>query len=206
MALTWPSCLSLDNGDFHVLDLDTNQEEVYFSHNNIFQVVPVRNSGLRRVSIPCLLFWRILGTVYWFRVPGILGDIQLLLEKIVFHIKLICFFQTINSLTNAVYSEIAKYFEKVYALQIINYKDEKKRNHNYNQDKALLAKRLSHTYFDLLYSNSMWRQSSMPTSILIELFISGYDERVWTNRSISRTMSDNLLTIVTLRKYLEPER
>jgi len=60
----------------------------------------------------------------------------------------------------------------------------------------------SHTYFDLLYSNSIWRQSSIPTSILMELFTSGYVASWWTIRSYSFTMSDSRLTIVTFRKYL----
>lgn len=58
------------------------------------------------------------------------------------------------------------------------------------------------SYFDLLYSNSICKQSSIPTSILIGEFTSGYDERVWTTSSTSRAMSVNLLEIVTRRKYL----
>ena len=42
----------------------------------------------------------------------------------------------------------------------------------------------------------------MPTSILMELLESGYEERVCTTRSISRTMSEMRLTTVTRRKYL----
>eukprot|EP01137_Pigoraptor_chileana_P004644 Opistho-2@46575 len=56
-------------------------------------------------------------------------------------------------------------------------------------------------YFDLLYSNSMWRQSSMPTSILIELFMSGRSCSWCTHRSSSFTTSDRRRTIVTRTKY-----
>lgn len=48
----------------------------------------------------------------------------------------------------------------------------------------------------------MCRQSSIPTSIFIELFISGYCANVWTIISTSFTKSDNLLTTVTRKKYL----
>ena len=34
------------------------------------------------------------------------------------------------------------------------------------------------TDLDLLYSNSMWRQSSIPTSILRELIMSGKEDSV----------------------------
>jgi hypothetical protein len=40
------------------------------------------------------------------------------------------------------------------------------------QESAHLQTR-GRTDFDLLYSNSIWRQSSIPTSILIELLESG---------------------------------
>ena len=59
------------------------------------------------------------------------------------------------------------------------------------------------SYFDLLYSNSICRQSSMPTSIFMLLFMSGYWESVWTTMSCSFTTSVNRFTIVTRRKYLK---
>lgn len=43
----------------------------------------------------------------------------------------------------------------------------------------------------------------MPTSILMLLFISGYELSVCTARSISLTKSVSRLTTVTLRKYLK---
>lgn len=58
------------------------------------------------------------------------------------------------------------------------------------------------TYLDLLYSNSICRQSSMPTSILMLLFISGYCDNVCTIMSCSLTESDKRFTIVTRKKYL----
>ena len=58
------------------------------------------------------------------------------------------------------------------------------------------------TYLDLLYSNSMCKQSSMPTSILMLVFISGYWESECTAMSISRTRSDKRRTIVTRSRYL----
>lgn len=58
------------------------------------------------------------------------------------------------------------------------------------------------TYLDLLYSNSICRQSSMPTSIFMLLFISGYCDNVCTIMSCSLTESDKRFTIVTRKKYL----
>ena len=58
------------------------------------------------------------------------------------------------------------------------------------------------TYLDLLYSNSICRQSSMPTSILILLLSSGYWDSVCTMMSCSLTKSLRRLTTVTRRKYL----
>ena len=57
-------------------------------------------------------------------------------------------------------------------------------------------------YLDLLYSNSMCKQSSMPTSILMLLLRSGYDESVCTAMSCSHTMSLSRRIIVTRTKYL----
>jgi hypothetical protein len=57
-------------------------------------------------------------------------------------------------------------------------------------------------HFDLLYSNSMCRQSSMPTSILIELLLSGGMRKEWTQISFSFITSDILLDNVTRIKYL----
>ena len=62
------------------------------------------------------------------------------------------------------------------------------------------------TYLDLLYSNSMCKQSSIPTSILMLLFISGYRHNVWTTMSSSLTTSVSRFTIVTRRKYLVSEK
>lgn len=59
------------------------------------------------------------------------------------------------------------------------------------------------TYLDLLYSNSMCKQSSMPTSILMELFMSGYCDSVWTMMSCSFTTSLSRFTMVTRKKYLQ---
>ncbi len=59
-----------------------------------------------------------------------------------------------------------------------------------------------HTHLDLLYSNSMCRQSSIPTSILIELLLSGGIRYECTHRSFSLVTSAILLEIVTLMKYL----
>lgn len=58
------------------------------------------------------------------------------------------------------------------------------------------------TYLDLLYSNSIWRQSSIPTSILMEELSSGYEDSVCTTISISLLISFSLLLIVARRKYL----
>ena len=57
-------------------------------------------------------------------------------------------------------------------------------------------------HFDLLYSNSMCRQSSMPTSILIELLLSGGMRYECTHRSFSFVTSAILREMVTLMKYL----
>lgn len=62
------------------------------------------------------------------------------------------------------------------------------------------------TYLDLLYSNSICRQSSMPTSIFMLLFISGYCDNVCTIMSCSLTESDKRFTIVTRKKYLLMKR
>lgn len=59
------------------------------------------------------------------------------------------------------------------------------------------------THFDLLYSNSMCRQSSIPTSILILLFVSGGIRKEWTHISRSFTTSPILLVTVILTKYLQ---
>ncbi len=58
------------------------------------------------------------------------------------------------------------------------------------------------THLDLLYSNSIWRQSSIPTSILMEELSSGYVDSVCTTISISLLISFSLLLIVARRKYL----
>jgi len=52
-------------------------------------------------------------------------------------------------------------------------------------------------YFDLEYSNSMCRQSSMPTSILIELFDSKGGLYEYTHKSFSRMTSAIRLETVT---------
>ena len=65
---------------------------------------------------------------------------------------------------------------------------------------------MTRTHFDLLYSNSIWRQSSMPTSILMLLLSSGYCASVWTTMSCSLTKSLNRFTTVTRKKYLQNER
>ena len=59
------------------------------------------------------------------------------------------------------------------------------------------------TYFDLLYSNSMCKHSSIPTSILMGLFISGYVASVCTSRSNSLVMSLILRATDTRKKYLK---
>jgi len=58
------------------------------------------------------------------------------------------------------------------------------------------------TYLDLLYSNSIWRQSSIPTSILMDELSSEYEHSVCTTISISLLISLSLLLIVARRKYL----
>ncbi len=37
--------LPLDDGDFHVLDLDADQQEVDLAHDHIFQVIPVEKTN-----------------------------------------------------------------------------------------------------------------------------------------------------------------
>jgi hypothetical protein len=58
-------------------------------------------------------------------------------------------------------------------------------------------------YLDLLYSNSMCKQSSMPTSILMELFASGGIRKEWTQTSRSFVTSAIRRWIVTRTKYLD---
>jgi hypothetical protein len=60
------------------------------------------------------------------------------------------------------------------------------------------------SYFDLLYSNSICRQSSIPTSILIELLLSGGILNECTQRSFSLFTSAIRLDIETRMKYLRP--
>lgn len=62
------------------------------------------------------------------------------------------------------------------------------------------------SYLDLLYSNSMWRQSSIPTSILMEELSSGYVLSVCTTMSVSLLMSFSRLITVARRKYLQTKR
>ena len=59
------------------------------------------------------------------------------------------------------------------------------------------------THFDLLYSNSMCKQSSIPTSILMELLLSGGIRYECTQRSFSFVTSAIRFDIVSLMKYLE---
>ena len=61
------------------------------------------------------------------------------------------------------------------------------------------------THLDLLYSNSMCKQSSIPTSILIELLLSGGIRNECTQISLSFTTSAIRRDIVTRRKYLTTE-
>jgi hypothetical protein len=58
------------------------------------------------------------------------------------------------------------------------------------------------TNLDLLYSNSMCKQSSIPTSILIELLLSGGMRKEWTQISLSFTTSAMRRAMVTRMKYL----
>jgi hypothetical protein len=37
--------LPLDDGDFHVLDLDADQQEIDLAHDHIFQVIPVEETN-----------------------------------------------------------------------------------------------------------------------------------------------------------------
>jgi len=60
------------------------------------------------------------------------------------------------------------------------------------------------SYFDLLYSNSMCKQSSMPTSILMELLLSGGILKECTQMSFSLFTSAIRLDIETRMKYLRP--
>jgi hypothetical protein len=57
-------------------------------------------------------------------------------------------------------------------------------------------------YLDLLYSNSIWRQSSIPTSILIELLLSGGMRNECTQISLSFATSAIRRDIDTRTKYL----
>lgn len=59
------------------------------------------------------------------------------------------------------------------------------------------------THFDLLYSNSICKQSSIPTSILIELLLSGGIRYECTQTSFSLVTSAIRRDIVTLTKYLD---
>jgi hypothetical protein len=58
------------------------------------------------------------------------------------------------------------------------------------------------TDLDLLYSNSMCKQSSIPTSILMELLLSGGMRKEWTQISLSFTTSAMRRAMVTRMKYL----
>jgi hypothetical protein len=58
------------------------------------------------------------------------------------------------------------------------------------------------THFDLLYSNSICKQSSIPTSIFIELLLSGGMRKECTQISRSFVTSAILRDIVTRTKYL----
>ena len=58
------------------------------------------------------------------------------------------------------------------------------------------------THFDLLYSNSMCRQSSIPTSILMELLLSGGMRYECTHISLSFVTSAIRREMVTRTKYL----
>ena len=58
------------------------------------------------------------------------------------------------------------------------------------------------THFDLLYSNSICKQSSIPTSILIELLLSGGMRKECTHMSFSLTTSCIRRDIETRTKYL----
>lgn len=58
-------------------------------------------------------------------------------------------------------------------------------------------------YLDLLYSNSMCRQSSIPTSILIELLLSGGMRYECTHMSFSFATSAIRLETDTRMKYLD---
>jgi len=59
---------------------------------------------------------------------------------------------------------------------------------------------MSMAYFDLEYSNSMCRQSSIPTSILMELLDSIGGLYEYTHKSFSRITSAIRLDTVTLIK------
>ena len=58
------------------------------------------------------------------------------------------------------------------------------------------------TCFDLLYSNSICRQSSIPTSILIALLLSGGIRYEWTQTSLSFVTSAIRRETVARIKYL----
>lgn len=59
------------------------------------------------------------------------------------------------------------------------------------------------THLDLLYSNSICKQSSIPTSILMELLISGGMRYECTHNSRSFTTSANRRATVIRMRYLE---
>lgn len=58
------------------------------------------------------------------------------------------------------------------------------------------------THLDLLYSNSMCRQSSIPTSIFMELLLSGGMRNECTHISLSFVTSAIRREIVTRTRYL----
>jgi hypothetical protein len=43
--ITSSCCFSFDNGNLHVFDFNSNEKEVYFSNDDVFQMVP-RNKKL----------------------------------------------------------------------------------------------------------------------------------------------------------------
>lgn len=91
------------------------------------------------------------------------------------------------------------------------YPDKKEKNLSYDHVFQVIPKPVlltnenasKTTYFDLLYSNSIWRQSSIPTSILMELLLSGGIRNEWTQISLSFDTSAIRRDMDTRIKYLQ---
>lgn len=157
---TGASCLPFDDVNLHVLDFNPHQQEVDFTHNDIFQVVPVKDrNDCHRTALP---------------------QRQIVKGKVLSYNDF-CMFLWLGVVA---FCYFVNWPKKLRWLRV-------------------LKKCLFQPYLDLLYSNSMWRQSSIPTSIFIDELSSGYVLSVCTTISISLLMSFSLLLTVARRKYLQ---